>query len=98
MRVMAPAPDCGRRGGACGAGASLRNGTTVLAVTANLLRFCGPWAEFPNHTLAGATRKSTRKWHPARGCGLYADLNLSFVDAYHAVLMERLGVGEIGSF
>jgi predicted nucleic acid-binding protein len=29
---------------------------------------------------------------------LYVDLNVSFVDAYHAALMKRLGLGEIVSF
>jgi predicted nucleic acid-binding protein len=29
---------------------------------------------------------------------LYVDLNMSFIDAYHVVLMKRLGIGEILSF
>lgn len=30
--------------------------------------------------------------------GLYVDINISFADAYHAVLMERLRLGEIVSY
>src|SRR3954452_22400652 len=29
---------------------------------------------------------------------LYVDLNISFADAYHAVLMQQLGMGEVVSF
>ncbi len=33
-----------------------------------------------------------------RAFDLYVDLNISFPDAYHAVLMEQLGINEVMSF
>jgi predicted nucleic acid-binding protein len=46
--------------------------------------------------LAGIVLPGKRRFH--RVFDLYVDLNLSFADAYHAVLMRGLGLDEIVSF
>jgi predicted nucleic acid-binding protein len=33
-----------------------------------------------------------------RALDLYVEANISFADAYHVALMERLGIGEVASF
>lgn len=50
-----------------------------------------PLIELPGIVLPG-------KRHFSRVFDLYVDVNLSFVDAYHAALMERLRLDEIVTF
>ncbi|MBI2906997.1 MAG: PIN domain-containing protein [Chloroflexi bacterium] len=50
-----------------------------------------PLIEMPGIILPG-------KQHLRKVFDLYVDKNVSFADAYHVVLMERLGIGEVVSF
>ncbi len=76
--------------------------TVVFEVVFTLQRYYGrskaeirdaflPIVELPGITLPGKRR--LRKVFD-----MYVDENLPFADAFHAVLMERLGISEIASF
>ena len=53
-------------------------------------------ALLPLLELPGVVLPGKRQWR--RVFELYVDLNLSFGDAYHATMMERLGISEVVSF